>query len=233
MTTAIELELQKAAKVKPGKLKPDEYMVKLVEALDGVPQAVWEDLSADAQGWANAAIKAHSNKRPIPAFPDAEPSDDADGEGSADAATETEEMETTTRKATRKASEGKASKSAKGKPAKAAKPTKAVKAKAAKEAEPKAAKAAKATKAAKPVKGKAVKAAPKATAKAKGKGTSNGVRAGSKREAIVSKLKRGWTSAADIREMTGWPAVSIPQQAAGYDLQKRKEGGVVQYRIAA
>lgn len=61
------------------------------------------------------------------------------------------------------------------------------------------------------------------------------VRAGSKLETIVKLLKReeGCTTA-DVLKATGWPSVSMPQQAkaAGLQLLKEKKGGVTVYRAA-
>lgn len=58
------------------------------------------------------------------------------------------------------------------------------------------------------------------------------IRPGSKLEIIVKLLKRpkGCT-AADILDATGWPAVSVPQQAraAGLELRQEKDGKVTRY----
>ena len=62
-----------------------------------------------------------------------------------------------------------------------------------------------------------------------------GIRPGSKLEAIVGLLKRkeGCT-AADVLQVTGWPSVSMPQQAAaaGIKLRTEKEGRVTRYWAA-
>jgi len=75
----------------------------------------------------------------------------------------------------------------------------------------------------------AVKAATTKTAKA------GEVRPGSKLEAIVALLKRknGCTTK-DVLEATGWPAVSMPQQAKAAKLKliKEKDGKVTRYRVA-
>lgn len=58
------------------------------------------------------------------------------------------------------------------------------------------------------------------------------VRAGSKLEIIVGLLTReGGCTGAEILTATGWPTVSVPQQAkaAGLDLSKVKEGKVTRY----
>lgn len=61
------------------------------------------------------------------------------------------------------------------------------------------------------------------------------VRPGSKLETIVKLLTReeGCTTA-DVLKATGWPSVSMPQQAkaAGLTLHKEKAGGVTRYRAA-
>jgi Protein of unknown function (DUF3489) len=86
---------------------------------------------------------------------------------------------------------------------------------------------------------KAAKAAPKQQPKPTGeKSAAANVRTpagrpGSKLEAIVALLKRpdGCTTA-DILKVTGWPSVSVPQQAraAGLTLIKSKDGSVTRYR---
>lgn len=67
----------------------------------------------------------------------------------------------------------------------------------------------------------------------KGKSKAEGVRPGSKLETIVKLLQRakGCTTK-DVLEATGWPAVSMPQQAkaAGLKLIKEKDGAVTRYR---
>lgn len=73
----------------------------------------------------------------------------------------------------------------------------------------------------------------KASAAARAPKSEGGVRAGSKLETIVGLLKRpqGCTTA-DVLEATGWPAVSMPQQAkaAGLTLKKEKVDGRTVYR---
>lgn len=61
---------------------------------------------------------------------------------------------------------------------------------------------------------------------------SKPVRAGSKLEIIVKLLTReGGCTTKDILKATGWPAVSVPQQAraAGLKLRKEKRDGVTYY----
>ena len=82
----------------------------------------------------------------------------------------------------------------------------------------------------------AAKAKAKTPAKRKNEAVIAGtVRAGSKLEAIVGLLKRpeGCTTK-DVLDVTGWPSVSMPQQAkaAGLALQKAKDGNVTRYRVA-
>jgi multidrug efflux pump subunit AcrA (membrane-fusion protein) len=64
---------------------------------------------------------------------------------------------------------------------------------------------------------------------------TEGVRPGSKLAIIVGLLKRkeGCTTK-DVLAATGWPAVSMPQQAkaAGLTLKKEKADGVTRYRAA-
>lgn len=66
--------------------------------------------------------------------------------------------------------------------------------------------------------------------------TQDGVRPGSKLEAIVGLLRRpeGCTTA-QVLKATEWPSVSMPQQAkaAGITLHKEKVEGVTVYRDAA
>ena len=75
----------------------------------------------------------------------------------------------------------------------------------------------------------------KARSAVKPEAKTNGVRPGSKLETIVGLLKRpeGCTTK-DVLEATGWPAVSMPQQAkaAGLTLKKEKDGSVSRYRAA-
>lgn len=83
-------------------------------------------------------------------------------------------------------------------------------------------------------KGKA-RTAVKGKTKAKGSAPAKGIRPGSKLETIVGMLKRkeGCT-AAEVLAATGWPSVSMPQQAraAGLTLKTEKEGRTTRYRAA-
>jgi hypothetical protein len=77
------------------------------------------------------------------------------------------------------------------------------------------------------------KATARATAARRAKGT---VRPGSKLAAIVGLLQRPEGCTADeVRKATGWPSVSMPQQAkaAGITLAIEKQGKVNHYRDAA
>lgn len=92
------------------------------------------------------------------------------------------------------------------------------------------------TKARSAVKGKtSAKAPAKTTARAPA-ATSGGVRPGSKLEAIAKLLgrKEGCTTA-DVLKATGWPSVSMPQQAkaAGLVLRKEKVDGITHYFATA
>lgn len=88
----------------------------------------------------------------------------------------------------------------------------------------------------------ASKAAAKAAAKSGGDGfekaerAEQGPRAGSKTEVVANLLKRpeGCTTK-DVLTATGWPTVSMPQQAkaAGLTLRKEKDGKVSRYFGAA
>ncbi|MDE2103590.1 MAG: DUF3489 domain-containing protein [Patescibacteria group bacterium] len=75
----------------------------------------------------------------------------------------------------------------------------------------------------------------KGKTKAKGSAPAKGIRPGSKLETIVGMLKRkeGCT-AAEVLKATGWPSVSMPQQAraAGLTLKTEKEGRTTRYRAA-
>lgn len=81
-----------------------------------------------------------------------------------------------------------------------------------------------------------VMADPPQTADRAPPGMPGGVRPGSKLEAIVGLLTRpeGCTTK-DVLAATGWPSVSMPQQAkaAGLTLRKEKVGGVTRYSAAA
>ena len=66
-------------------------------------------------------------------------------------------------------------------------------------------------------------------------GKSFVVRPGSKLETIVKMLKQpNGCSAKEVLAATGWPAVSMPQQAraAGLTLSKQKVDGVTRYSVA-
>lgn len=69
-------------------------------------------------------------------------------------------------------------------------------------------------------------------APAKKAAAGKGVRAGSKLEIVVRLLQRaGGCTTKDVLKATGWPAVSMPQQAkaAGLTLKKEKVDGVTRY----
>ena len=88
-----------------------------------------------------------------------------------------------------------------------------------------------AKKAAAPKKSKAAKA-PKAEKSAKTDGT---IRPGSKLEIVATLLRQpGGTTTKEILAKTGWPTVSVPQQAkaAGITLHKEKVDGVTRYSEA-
>lgn len=67
------------------------------------------------------------------------------------------------------------------------------------------------------------------------KAKTTGARPGSKVELVAKLLQRpqGCTTA-DVLKATGWPSVSMPQQAkaAGLTLKKEKDGKVTRYRAA-
>lgn len=76
----------------------------------------------------------------------------------------------------------------------------------------------------------------KSAAPAAAEPDSTAPRAGSKLAIVVDLLKRpeGCTTK-DVLAATGWPTVSMPQQAkaAGLALKKEKDGKVTRYRAAA
>jgi hypothetical protein len=82
----------------------------------------------------------------------------------------------------------------------------------------------------------AVKGKTSAKAPERAPTTPGGVRPGSKVALVADLLLReeGCTTA-DVLKATGWPSVSMPQQAkaAGLNLQKEKDGGVTRYRGVA
>jgi hypothetical protein len=66
--------------------------------------------------------------------------------------------------------------------------------------------------------------------------SDDGPRKGSKLAVIVGLLKRNeGCTVKDVLAATGWPTVSMPQQAkaAGLSLKKEKDGSVTRYRAAA
>ena len=73
----------------------------------------------------------------------------------------------------------------------------------------------------------------KAAATTKKVAAAGGVRPGSKLETIVGLLKRpeGCTTA-EVLKATGWPSVSMPQQARAAGLKLSKEGRPARYRAA-
>lgn len=74
-------------------------------------------------------------------------------------------------------------------------------------------------------------AAMKNSLAAVGPGTPKNGPPKTKKEIIADLLLKG-TTAAEVLKATGWPSVSMPQQAkaAGMKLEKVKEGGVVKYK---
>lgn len=79
---------------------------------------------------------------------------------------------------------------------------------------------------------RASKPAPKEAAPA---GAAKAVRPGSKLEAVVALLKRSeGCTVAEVLKATGWPSVSMPQQAraAGLTLRKEKQDGATRYWAA-
>lgn len=47
----------------------DEYLIKLLRAVQKVPSNVWHMLPVQAQNWYNSAVEAHKESKPIPACP--------------------------------------------------------------------------------------------------------------------------------------------------------------------
>ncbi len=79
---------------------------------------------------------------------------------------------------------------------------------------------------------KGAKKAPKATKAPKAKKPASEARKGSKTAAIGALLTRkGGCTTEDILKATGWPSVSVPQQAraCGLKLRKEKDGKVSRY----
>lgn len=79
----MQKELQKVTKIKPNRNESRaDYLGRLVQAIDGLSDEGWDELSKSAQKWANQATKAYEASKPIKDFPDAEEaeSDPADAE---------------------------------------------------------------------------------------------------------------------------------------------------------
>lgn len=75
----------------------------------------------------------------------------------------------------------------------------------------------------------------KATTETAASNARKPVRPGSKLEIVVELLiRKGGCTTADILAATGWPSVSVPQQAkaAGLTLRKEKKDGVTVYSAA-
>lgn len=86
----------------------------------------------------------------------------------------------------------------------------------------------------KAAKAAAKKSKPKAQTTAAEPGVKT-VREGSKLEIVVKLLKKaGGTTSAEVLKETGWPSVSMPQQAraAGIEIKKEKIDGVTRYSAA-
>lgn len=67
--TALEMELRKATGVKPkGGEDRQDYLKRLSDKAQDIPEEAWEDLSEPAQLWANAAVAAGTNGKDIKDF---------------------------------------------------------------------------------------------------------------------------------------------------------------------
>lgn len=91
MTTKFEEILLEATGIKP-KAKEDrqEYLKRLIAAVQELPEDAWEALDTKTQKWVNEGANAANAKEEISDFPDAE------------AETETEDEEVTTKKSAKK-----------------------------------------------------------------------------------------------------------------------------------
>ena len=140
MSSAIELELQKATKTNPRKKEPrQKYLARLIEAVQELKDNEWEELSNEAQVWVNEgaeAIKKNADDPEIEDFPDLE---DAEEEADEAPAGDEEETEKAEEEADEEAPPKKKKKAVvkDDKPAKAAKPEKAEKEKPEKRSGPK------------------------------------------------------------------------------------------------
>lgn len=72
----LEVELETATNLKPKKSEEPggtsrgEYLHKLMDSIEGLPEADWDSLSAEAQKWYNEGAKALKAQEPIPDFVD-------------------------------------------------------------------------------------------------------------------------------------------------------------------
>src|SRR6188508_2959595 len=92
----VEAELLKALKVKKQKSGEDEqdYLGRVLKAIDDLSDDGWSDLSEPAQKWANEAAKKAKSKKDLPSFPaDADEDEDEDEEEEDEKAAEDEDEE--------------------------------------------------------------------------------------------------------------------------------------------
>lgn len=78
--SAIQKELTKLLDIDPPKRGDrQEFLVKLIKGVSGLSDQAWDDLSAEAQAWFNAAVDAKNAKaKELPDFPDLEAEAEAD-----------------------------------------------------------------------------------------------------------------------------------------------------------
>ena len=129
--SAMEKALLKATAAKPQKGGEDrqKFLLRLMLAVQKLPDEDWESLAAieGAQDWFNAATDADNAEKPVPDFPDAEADAEADAEEDEDQGEqedednqEEDEMAKTAKKAKPPAKGASAKKEPAAKPAKAA-----------------------------------------------------------------------------------------------------------------
>ena len=83
MASKIETELLEATGLRAKKSEDrEDFLKRMTKAVASktFPEEKWDDLSEEAQNWANDAAEALQAKKEIPDFPDAEPEDEAEGD---------------------------------------------------------------------------------------------------------------------------------------------------------
>lgn len=94
MSSEIEQEFTSVYKIRQKRAEDrQDYLDRLVEAVNKASDDNWERLTESAQQWFNQAVKAWDVEKPIPDFPDAEPEQEQDESGSEDRESRTAEAD--------------------------------------------------------------------------------------------------------------------------------------------